>query len=206
MGKMHYMEEGLFNRLNKLRKGKPEKKFSDIIGFRQLGLNRENFEREKQIHSISDAYKLWKTQKNQTTLELLKDRLRSESGKGPTIAKLGLGTLLGVGTIKGVDALAGYLGKAGKNIYFNKILDKNPELADSEKREKVKELFDSLFHLNPEVAKDPIAAGTFIKNQLELGMGVPISVSTELMKSRGKKQDTSKDILSKYLLELPNLL
>jgi len=57
--------------------------------------------------------------------------------------------------------------------YFNKMLSSNPDL--KRKKQSIKPYFRSLMHFAPEVAGDPLAAGSFIRRAHEFkDVGFPL--------------------------------
>lgn len=56
--------------------------------------------------------------------------------------------------------------EAQEPAYYEKMIEKNPKLMEEDPQE-VMDIWNTLFHNSPHLAKDPIAAGAFITQQVQ---------------------------------------
>jgi hypothetical protein len=97
-------------------------------------------------------------------------------------------------------ALAGDLYDAAKRGItktrdYKAMLSSNPDLKDKPARQ-VQSLFSTLHKFNPEFASDPLVAGSFVRNHVEMANSeqgaVDINVLNSLVSSRKNLQDSKK--------------
>jgi len=115
-----------------------------------------------------------------------------------SLGKVGLtllmGTALGVGGLAAAKGI-GWIGEKWENHkkepMFAEMLNQHPELL-AEDQEKVKRYYDALWHFSPHVAKNPMAAGAYIRAALpyESAIGGPtiamVKDLTEVQKNIGE--------------------
>ena len=65
-------------------------------------------------------------------------------------------------------SVAGRIGEVQKPIYFKRMVEAHPELS-KENPESVGKLWRTLYHHAPDMAKDPVAAGAFIRQSIGRG-------------------------------------
>ena len=110
-------------------------------------------------------------------------RVKTLKGLGVTLLA---GMALGAGAhlmTKGMDAVVSKLDEKNKPILFAEMLRLHPELLTMADRQKVQNYFDTVWHFSPHLAKNPFAAGSYIRHALvydeSLG-GPPITNIKEL--------------------------
>jgi len=82
---------------------------------------------------------------------------------------LGLGALIYEGIRKIEKSWAGYRLDSTKEPLFQQMVKLHPELAeDEETKNRAALYFDSLWHFSPAVAQDPLAAGAYIRQALQM--------------------------------------
>lgn len=108
------------------------------------------------------------------------------------IAK-GTGAAFGVMTAGGIAmALAGDLYESAKRGLtrgrdYKNMLKANPDLARASNAVKAKAHFSTLHRFNPEFAKDPNIAGTFVRNAIDVP-GSELASAKDLVKARADMQ------------------
>jgi len=109
-------------------------------------------------------------------------------GDAGNVAK-GTAAAFGVMTAGGIAlALAGDLYESAKRGLtrgrdFKNMLEANPDLKASSKAAKVKANFSTLHRFNPEFAKDPNVAGSYVRNSIDMPGGELASLK-DLVKAR----------------------
>lgn len=82
---------------------------------------------------------------------------------------LGIGALIYEGIRKLEKSWTGYKLDSTKEPLFQQMLKLHPELkADQQTQDRAALYFDSLWHFSPSVAQDPLAAGSYIKQALQM--------------------------------------
>jgi len=99
------------------------------------------------------------------------------------------------GIYVGLDQLLSKLDSVYKQRAFKKMVNKHPEVMESGDRLHVLEYFDSLYELNPSLAKNPTTAASFVKERMDMGMGIPTAVALELRKDRKSGKRGFRDAL-----------
>jgi len=90
----------------------------------------------------------------------------------------------GAAAAEGIDTIRT---KFRAKRYFNKMLKGNPDLR--KKRESIKPYFRTLLHFSPEVAGDPLAAGSFVRRMHEFkDVGMPLQDVETLSKIRASQR------------------
>lgn len=92
-------------------------------------------------------------------------------------------------SIVGASSLGNFIGEKERQNAYAAMIKANPELEKSKNKMEVLQLFNSLWDMNSAVAKNPLTAGTFIKDQLALGMGMPAQTALALLKESPKYKD-----------------
>jgi hypothetical protein len=109
---------------------------------------------------------------------------------------VGGGALTGWGTEK----VEKFLHNRKLHKYFLEMLAEVPEL-NKNKIEALK-YFSSLWELNPDIAKNPRVAGTFVKQHMEMDVGIPYQAALDLIKVRDlAKSKDKKSLLMKDMLQ-----
>lgn len=115
--------------------------------------------------------------------------------------------ILSSGAMIGVYQLINQLESVNKRRAFKKLIEKEPDLLKNTDKLQVLELFSSLYDLNPEIAKNPKTAASFIRERIDMGMDIPTDLVLNLKKNQtGSKmvQDALKkgaiDTFSKGLM------
>lgn len=80
---------------------------------------------------------------------------------GQTMALAGAGAALTGGTMAARKAYEVTAGKLGKAKAYRDMVEARPELKDRDQKA-VQRAFDSLYKFNPDYAKDPLVAGSFV--------------------------------------------
>jgi len=97
-------------------------------------------------------------------------------------------------TIGGTAAASGigdFLENKEKQQVYLKMLDTDKELKKLDKI-MVLNYFNTLWDMNPTMAKQPAIAATFIKSHIEGGLGIPYQAATEILKARAEELKTKK--------------
>jgi hypothetical protein len=90
-------------------------------------------------------------------------------GMFATAGGLGIGALIWEGVQKIEKSWMGYKLDSTKEPLFQQMLKLHPELAEDEQTKgKAALYFDSLWHFSPAVAQDPLAAGAYIRQSLQM--------------------------------------
>ena len=123
-----------------------------------------------------------------------------------TGAALGLGGVIGK---EGIDTIIDKVQESHKEPLFEEMLKMHPELA-SEDQQKVQNYFNTVWHFSPHLARNPFAAGAYIRQALLLdtATGGPNITQTEglvniqRLHAQGKdKGDTLGGILFRPVFE-----
>ena len=105
----------------------------------------------------------------------------------------GTGAAFGIMAAGGIAlALAGDLYEAAKRGLtrgrdYKNMLAANPDLRSPSKSAKVKSSFGTLHRFNPEFAKDPNVAGSFVRNAIEVP-GSELATAKDLVQARDSMQ------------------
>jgi hypothetical protein len=94
-------------------------------------------------------------------------------------AAVGL-SLIGAGHV-GVKAYSAVRDRITKARDYKKMISANPSLKH-EPAKKVQMVFDSLRHMAPDMSKDPLVAGSFVRNTLELSPESGPAIATQTAK------------------------
>lgn len=91
---------------------------------------------------------------------------------------------------EGVNALSNSINKSRS---YQKMLEEHPQLADADPNQTEK-VFNTLYTFNPHYAKDPLVAGTFVKNvmdqeRLDIGSVGNLVSSRKALESGGGRSD-----------------
>ena len=57
-------------------------------------------------------------------------------------------------------------------------------------QDKIVSYYEALWHINSHLAKNPVIAGTFVNNQLRMGMGIPPNLAADLLAKNQPKGST----------------
>jgi hypothetical protein len=105
-------------------------------------------------------------------------------------ASAAFGALTGGGdaAISGVRKLVGMgIDKWKKPMEYKAMLDAHPELQQQDAA-RVQALYNSLRHMSPHLAKDPVIAGSFVRNLLERGNEGSVAVPMDTAKMLSETQ------------------
>lgn len=106
-------------------------------------------------------------------------------------AALGGITMGGEAALGGLRKLIGMgVDKWKKPMEYKAMLDAHPELQQQDAA-KVQALYNSLRHMSPHMAKDPVIAGSFVRNLLERGNEGSVAVPMDTAKMLA---DTQKSV------------
>lgn len=139
-------------------------------------------DQEFRIHRLRE-----RLQKTASVWKTFKDHLVGGLGTGAAAATLAAGaTAAGYGLGKLKDTIV--KGRAMKSM-----LEANPHLAKQDSKQ-VHMTFNSLYHLNPDLATDPLTAGSFVTrslNRVEMGDsgGAYIDPQTAVQLSKGREAE-----------------
>jgi hypothetical protein len=82
------------------------------------------------------------------------------------LASAGLGAGLGMGADLGKRAIHGVQDSVQKNRAYKAMMSENPNLAETDPG-MAEKAFNTLYRFNPEYARDPLVAGSFVKNVMD---------------------------------------
>ena len=122
------------------------------------------------------------------------ERLSNLTGKAVTGTGMSIGLTAGThGVLKGIgDAYHAIKDKFDKPAEYKAMLDAHPELQEISKQDagKVQMAFNSLRHLAPSLASDPLVAGSFVRQVLaqspEQGLAIPTQTANMLADTQRK--------------------
>lgn len=124
------------------------------------------------------------------------------AGKGikfwPTVGKMmGAGAILGTGgyaMAKGLRAVDRAIDSRGKQKAFDNMLQEDSELRrlNSARPAKVRAHFSTLFRFNPEMAKDPLVASSFVKGTASQDVMTHKTVQDLVSAHKGYKETAPK--------------
>jgi hypothetical protein len=94
----------------------------------------------------------------------------------------------GAAALGGIRKLIGMgVDKWKKPMEYKAMLDAHPELQQQDAA-KVQALYNSLRHMSPHMAKDPVIAGSFVRNLLERGNEGSVAVPMDTAKMLSETQ------------------
>jgi len=119
-------------------------------------------------------------------------------GLGATVAATGVGVSRGIGSVEDVWS------RRGKKTAFTAMLGEDSELKRMHKNNprKVQSHFNTLFRFNPEMAKDPLVASSFVKGTAAHDYLAHKTVQ-DLIKSRKDLRDITPSAMGYGSLNLP---
>ena len=109
-------------------------------------------------------------------MDLLKEKLleKCAGSKWESIKKITTPFITGLAMASAMAVIGGgiavnqqWINKQQKDPAFKKMLEIHPELQEEDKADVMK-YFDSLYHFAPSMAKDPLAAGAYIRQTLRM--------------------------------------
>jgi len=135
---------------------------------------------------------------NVKTLQLAGDKVRKMDFAGyenamKVISVLGAALLINQFVKKFIEAGERLGSKMMKPSYYKKMMESNPRLLN-ESPEEVARLWETLYHNAPHLAKDPVAAGSFISQNIQAKSvdsfgGPPLDTYSTLNKIEGDAQN-----------------